>query len=194
MSTEKTLEQQLAEIEELLNEEAEQPLRDPGTIVAVATQRSIQYNTDLPEPASSNYTTISETHPLGRLPRCESNVIRIAMAHANHPYIKLRDSARRLGITVDEVRAIRQSSQYMEVVRQRIERNDREGLLARMYRWVTPIDRIYARYFGVPIADIRHILECIFPAWSEIYNDDAETRREIYQAWVCGDEDFDDVE
>ena len=182
MSNEKTLDQMLAEIDELVNEETAPT--EPGKIVAVKSGPShppIGLMNHGPEVPPGFYNRLPRLRPL---PRCENPAIREVMRHANHPYIRIEDSARRLGITVEEVRQIRQSRQYLEVVKARINRNDRDGLYVRMLKWVTPIDRIYARYFGVPIADIRHILEEIFPAWSEVYNDPWEVRRQAYQVWL----------
>lgn len=184
MSTQKTLDQMLAEIDELVNEETAPT--DPGTIVAVpagpeSPGRALAQMVQGPELPSGFYRRLPS---LGTLPRCHNPIIRIVMTHANHPYIRIQDSANRLGITVEEVRMIRNSRQYLQVVKDRINRNDREGLYIRMLKWVTPIDRIYARYFGVPIADIRNILEEIFPGWSEVYNDSWEVRRQAYQVWL----------
>ena len=101
----------------------------------------------------------------------QGSTIELAIRHANHMYIRLVDSAALLNMTIEEVRELRRSEEYLAEVRRRIERNSREELVDRMERWVTRIDRVYSRYFGVPIEEIRHILECIFPAWSEFYND-----------------------
>ena len=185
MSTEKTLDQMLAEIDAILNEEEENPLRDPGTIVAVKTQQSIQYT----ENNADNVSIYTDLPMLGPLPDVLYNpIICQVMNHANNMCVSIRRSAMLLGITVEEVREIRRSRQYLAVVKDRINRNDRESLLARMYRWATPIDRVYAKYFGVPIDDIRHILEDIFPGWSEVYNDSQEVRDQIYRAMVSEEE------
>ena len=116
--------------------------------------------------------TAGETNGFrGQLVSNHGTTIELAIRHANHMYIRLVDSAHILNMSVEEVRELRRSSEYLEEVRRRIGRNSREEFFGRAERWVTRIDRVYAGYFGIPIADIRHILEEIFPGWSEVYND-----------------------
>lgn len=175
MSNERTLDQMLAEIDNLLNEEdtadysEERPIVMATTLHSIPSENSERAGQVLENMGSS--PTIPNLPPLGPLPECRYSIIRLVMNHANHPYVKIQESARRLGITEREVREIRRSKQYLEVVKARINRNSREGLIARIEHWETRIDKVYSKYFGVSIIDIRHILESIFPGWSEMYND-----------------------
>ena len=224
---EKTLDQMLAEIDDILNEETEPT--DPGTIVAVLAGPSIPSSGEYSPPEYRNrpldstipdeeryhlmngvrtssdpqvriletpsqmegegfwewYDRIEDLNrqrmecpemdlDLYLLPIDDQREVDLTLVarYTAHTHYDLRRMSRTLGITVSRIREIRGSDRYMnEIVKPRLERIGREGIIDRINRWSTPIDQVYAGYFGAPIDNIRHVLESILPEWVEYYND-----------------------
>ena len=194
MSNEKTLDQMLEEMDELLNEESTTEV-DPGTIVAVPTQSGIRDVQSIPEESHEAIRSVGlyvhnqedgyDTEPSWRYRRLDIDDEReidlnevVTLTQDMH--IPLRRMSLTLGVSVERIREIRQSDDYIQFCKPRITKWTAEQLIDRATRWETPIDTIYARYFGIPIKEIRQILDEVSPRILEVSNrKKAEKREEL---------------
>ena len=80
---------------------------------------------------------------------------------------RLADMANLLNLTLAELDAIRHSSEYMAVVRARIEAVGVSGLKARARSWVN-MPKSYSGYYRIGIRKVRQILNDIDPEILEI--------------------------
>ena len=77
--------------------------------------------------------------------------------------VRVSEEAKTLGVSVEQLTQLRQTPEYKEVIRQRIELRGEERLLRGSKEWYRPVDVTYADYFRCPIAHIREILDDINP-------------------------------